>query len=513
MWSRNLFLGLLTSAIAFGQSTANTPACDQQCLEAWWTQIEKQTDLLPPELQHESWLKLGHQQKDVVKVKFLIRNAWERIWECQELYPVQNRLLFTDSIPGAAARLSRIYPTQLGLRLEYVLLLARHDLDEAVSLMRSFKIPITEQKSYERFENANPFSYYDTVFKIVDLCYQQSNFLTGNLLLASAIGGAKSWEALGALNMFLEFRAQQKRMPDQWIKLYLDNLTKLEVVSFPAANTWLSLLPFWRTLAQGELRTSRHQLWDALGKLFSYTKQETVFDPWIDYELNVDRPLVVPPYWPGKAKKLWLGAIASLGEDDAEKKQLSQLTATIFDRPEPPMGKAPTRVTLLHARPEARKLYAQASQLIRSREKLQPIGAWEGQLNGYLTSVRNFSEKVETDEQRLLVFLEKHYAWLYALQGFGQSPSKMPRTSEEMLKLQAARPEHNLKSVILRDVLASLESEEGRWVYRHRRLFWLGFLKLYVAELRDHQPQLLKEFQEMAGASSSEIIRHIALQQ
>jgi hypothetical protein len=419
--------------------------------------------------------------------------------------------MFTDSISGVASRLSRIYPTQLQLRLGFILLLAKFDLEEAISLFRSLEVPQSSSESLAQFEEASLFPYYDSAFRLADLCFQEKKPVLANLLIVYTIRTARTWEALGALHRVLSWRIQKSEMTEAMLNLYLENLHQAELKRAPEAQNWIDCIGLWRFLLQGELKTNKDRLWHAIETMFTAKGSTYTLSPTIIYYLGDERgPLKLEPYWPKRAKKVWDEAIVPLAQSEQDKERIKQLTDRMFSQADASTSSDIRQVTILHARPEARKLMDQAGELIRSRDKLQPIGAWEGKLASHLNSIRNFSEKTETDEERTLSFLEKHYAWLPAFAGYGQSPSKVLTSPEEIQEMLNFRPEHNLKLVILRDVLASLESEEGQWIYRYRRLFWIGFLKLYIEEIRTHQPHLLEEFQKMAGASSSDIIRYMA---
>ncbi len=491
------------------QEPSVAPPCDEACLRAWWQAKEKGVELLPPELQHDYWLRLGAAEKSGPRLGYLVRRAWERILECQEAYPVQSRLSFTDSLPGASQRLTSRYPTQLQLRAAYVLLLGKHDLNAAVDLWQTVEIPRTSSISRDRDEEASLFPYFDAAFQLVENLRAHERHAQANLLLTRTVRSAKTWSAIGALSRALAIRAQKIEFTENLVGIYLENLRQVDMGNAPDAQTWMFCLQFWRVLLVGELKGSRELLWASLEQVFS--KAEAGFPP--EFPITVQTRLgatPVRPFWPTDAKKLWESRIAALASGDEEAQRLKRLTGLLFaETQNTRIGERRNRV-LLHARPQAKQLYESMTNLIRSREKLQPIGAWEGSFREFLAAVRNFREKVETEEELALSFLERHYAWLPALKGFGQSPEKAPSGQEALKQMQSKRPEHSLKSIILRDALASLESEEGRKVYSFRRLYWLGVLRLYVDELRDHQPELLREFQEMAGASSSEAIRHLS---
>jgi hypothetical protein len=108
----------------------------------------------------------------------------------------------------------------------------------------------------------------------------------------------------------------------------------------------------------------------------------------------------------------------------------------------------------------------------------------------------------------LLTFLERHFCWLslFALDDYF-TPADLKSAEPSALQAAvAARPPHSAKKSILRDLLANLESEEGRKIYADLRALWIGIVRLYRDEILKSQPELLSFWKELASTSSIDII-------
>lgn len=473
---------------------AAPPPCDRDCLATWFRTTYARWELLPPEVFAELLLKASDRQTDPQRAGYLLEKANELLPAASEPYPILNLLGFTDSIPGATARVLFGYPTRLSLALDSIRIRAKRDRKAAVEELLGLSLPVSSEASLARDEVVNATPYFTLALDLAEQLPAEE----AERLLGEAFRSARDLEALAGLSQALDFYAQQKKLSQTHSRLYLAILPQVQVRVAPRSVQLFPVLSFAGRLLRKLPGEERNQLLGALEQLLKKAPQVAVNQTIYSVSSSAGTR-TLPAYWPVEARKHWKMLV---GVRALEESLFAPLDATAV----------PKRVnrTLFWSRPESKALFEQYMATSRSREKLQPIGIWEAELTTLLDAVRLHNPKPETDEDRMLTFLERHYTWL------GLLAMSKPITKEQfqagdvkgMAENANARPPHASKERILRDILANLQSEEGRWIYEKRRAWWIGFLKKYCDEIATKQKDLLPLLTELGSATGSDLIRY-----
>ncbi len=500
----SLWLWLVASNHLTGQPTKT--ACDEGCLGAWLKAELRSLDSFPTEVQLFELQQRAEGESEVAKVKLLVEAIQQLLPELPEPYPVRNFLPLTDSEAGFAARLSFQQPNRLSAHLSSIKALFRIDPRAAVREMLEWSPPNNLQQSWDRDEVASLRPFFDLVLDFTERLTKLGLQFESNRLLVKAVTLPNSLDNLADLHIALNQASRTSRIAPPLLQIYIAHIRRMKPTYAPHPSMWAPVLTYWRSLLQGEMKESREELLEAIAQLLTSIPAH---GEWIYTLESSSGPITTKKYWPDGARRFWDGMIADIEYSKEEQITLQRVTAQIFNTRAD--GNLTVRKrSLMWARPEAKEFEKARAELGRDFAKLQPIGAWEARVNGYLRDIRNYNPKCNNDTDRILTFLERHSLWRHLL---ALSPYQGPQTGvrfdpDEGAREARKRLQHSAKETILRDAIASLESEEGRWVYGYRRLFFFGIWKLYWEEIEESQPELKDKLKRLAAVSSNDIIRY-----
>lgn len=477
--------------------------CDTECIALWFRQEYRHLESLPPEVEAEALLQAAQSLKDRDRVEFLLERVGILAETVPEPCPIRNLLRLTDSVPGAAARLLFQYPTRSTLAVDKLRVLARFDPKAVAESLLGFRFPSTQSPD----EECSVRNYFDFALELADSLIADGDALAGNLLLVRTIQSVRSMEALADLSEVLVVRLQRNRLSPGLLNVYLQSLGQIRLASAPNQLTLSANLWFWQTLLREELANRKNELLGLLASLFASLPASRVPEP--AYRVSTQAGVVnVPPFWPDRARKLFQSTLGSMSFTETEADTLRSIEKSLFAPAATSQSGPILERSVFWARPASLERFQSLVEMKRSWNDQNLIGAAEPKLNSLLAALRTPVASKQEDADHILDFLERHYHWLslFVFNNYRvQAPSHNLKP-EEIQALAAARIQHSAKETILRDVFNNLESEEGRWVYNHRRAFWIGFLRLYIEEINSHQPELKETLSRLASATASDII-------
>jgi hypothetical protein len=487
--------------IALGSvSSFGNQSCDHDCLKTWFKQQFRFAENLPPEVAAEVLITATTSQADKAKSLFLLEKVAELIPSIPEPCPIRNTLRFTDSIPGATAKLLVRYPTKNTIAVDRLKLFAKLDLEAAAEEFKLLQLADTINQ-----ESCSLRHYFEFAFELAEAHSKAKEDLKANLVILHSLSMLRSNKALGEFHETLLKRMQQNRLGAPLLALYQQRLATFQFADSPDALSWGPTCWFWQSLLTGEFAAHKLELLESIATFVGNlpaSEQEAV--RMIVTTRNGTSPL--PIFWPQEAiKQFKLTVVSALSEEKEEK-----LGASMIRSLESRNAKKVREVTtsLLWARPQSKQLFDSLVELKKTWDQKNLIGAWEPSLATFLGKVQNHAPENKTQEDELLTFLERHYCWLqlFSFSTYFTPPDLKAVKPEDLQGKVAARPPHTAKQSILRDVLANLESEEGRKIYARRRALWIGTIRLYRDEILKSQPELLDFWKQLASASANDII-------
>lgn len=488
---------------------AQMNSCGKDCQELWFRDRFRNWEQLPAEVFSELLLKVASQSTDRERTLFLLDQVSQLGAAVPEPFAVQSLLLFTDSIPGVARNLLYRYPSRMTLDLDRLRIVSRIDVDQAAEQFILLKLPESRRPMIHQDEVPLTESYFEFGFELAETLRSSGKPLTANMVTAHFVQTIQTFDQLGDLSAVLIRKMQQNRLSEGFLSLYFKRAETLQFQELPQFQHWYPLLTFWRALLLGEMKDQKALVMTHIEKLTGKIPSLTATQAGTLFKTRRG-DLAQPPFWPVEAQKYWKQIISSVQMEEPLAKRRSEFERALFvSGPNWVLAKQTVR-TLLWARPESKKMFERRRELNLSREKLQPSGSWEADLIGLLDTVRDFNPKPESDEDRLLTFLERHYIWESLLK-FSEPITKEQFATGDLTSIAkggASRAPHASKERILRDIMSSLQGEEGTWVYNQRRLWWISTLKRYCEEINANQKDLIPFLQSLGSASASDVIRY-----
>jgi hypothetical protein len=489
---------MLLFSVCIGLQGTQAPiACDEDCQLRWVRERVRELDDLLPELVATKLQDLAAAEDDNARRRLLIQTSLEFAERGTEPYPVRSLLQFSDSESGRAVSLLRDYPTQLALRLRAIELLAARDLKDATDQAMELIPPKTTPASLARDEEVDLQSYYKTMLLLCDQLASAGDPIRAKLLILRMIGTANSVEAIVDLSAVLHARSQTVRLSSNTIDAYLRVLSRVPVDRPPSWRFWVFPVVFWRSLLKGEMVDRKGELLSAVAPFVeTLSRKEPMFGD-ILFRTQVGEK-TLPRTWPDEAITEWGHRILSLDFTDGEREVAKEIEAQLVSAKVLQPRYRNVKRTLFWSREESKNLFAALSEVNRKFREARETGAWEVAMASLITATQAHAPPARdgeaTDEARMITFLEKQMVWrkIFAFSGYQARKPNEPIDAKQIAAEIAGRPDHAFKATALRDAIAAMHSEEGRWVYSRRPAFIIGHLIQLRNEVRNSQ----KEFEE-----------------
>lgn len=460
--------------------------CDHDCLDLWYRKSFHHLDNLPPEVAAESLLQS-------VNTRYILDRVAELADSAPEPCPIRALFPLTDSIPGATAQVLRDFPTRFTLKVNRLRKLSAIALKAAVEEFHSLDFPTTAQSD----EQCTAANYFQLGFDLA----RKLDSTDANILYSRLFSRITTMEALADLHEVLYQQMRQGQVSKEITDLYLQILPTIQIRNRPNPLTWPPTIWLWSGLLQSRFSTRKLELLNAAHQLLRSMPAPTTGPERFIMSTRVGRRKS-PDFWPTDARRIWTTSLSSIDFSKPEQELLATIEKDLF--PESTLPPVLLQRSALWSRPAATEFFEAGSKLRRQYDELSGAGAWEPRLGEFLHTIRNYNPESRTDDEVLTTFLERHYAWrnLLAFSNYSAPKAGTAPTPEQA----NARPAHSAKQAILRDILANLESEEGRRIYNRRRAYWIGFLRIYTNEIHTNQPELREIWKSLASATASDII-------
>lgn len=437
--------------------------------------------------------------------------------KCEELLPqvpelasVMRVVAYTDSLPGEASRATAQGISRLDLAMRLIEIDLAKNPQHAADRWLAWARPDPSTDNFLRGETFSYRAYFRTALTIYDLLHAKTGPLQANFFLARVLDQVQSQEALSDLHENLATRMREGVLSAGFLRLYLNKPSLIQPTTQPQLTNWNRVVFFWKLLLDQKSAAAKGDLLMAIQVYLAKTSEAPPLAVRFLVDVGDGETRRWGDFWPMAARERWDQIMAKVSFSDTDRKSLDQIRE-IFQKAE---ERSPGRfrevaMTKYWARPESRRLLLRAVELQKSYSQLQRIGAWEPRLGSLLADLKNHITDEANSEERMLNFFEKIriLELFLSLSGYDRSLEVNDNNSAAIREQLAIRHPHFARQQIVSELLALLESEEGRWIYQQRRLIWLGVLLNLVREVESSLPQLAASLRERASVSSHEVIR------
>ncbi len=499
-----LLVGGLTQWSALAQGN-----CDARCLKLWFAERFDDLRLAPTEVQVDFLLRAARVETSVERKRYVLEQAEDLIGLVPELAPVLAIVGFTDSIPGEANRATDLGLNQMDYQMRLVSLYSTFDFEEAVSRWMAYRPPAERRDRALQGETIGYLPLYRTALELYDQYVNSGNPAGAEGFLARVLNGIETYGALGDLNEVLTSRSREGRLPRGFLKLYLNRLATFQPNRVPHEVEWYKIVAFWKLLMEKEVAGDKKPLLGAIAQLMRKTAELPALDLCITVvTAGGDKKLC--RYWPTEAGQWWERMMGRLQFSADEEELLQQIRDHLSQGGKVTGGKiTEVSMTKYWARGKSKAFLERVIELQRSYRELYAAGTWEPMLGGLIEDLKHHAGDKPTEAERMTAFMEVCRVYQGFI-GFAYYDRSLPLNKENAAEVQKqleTRSPHFAREQLIGLMLSHLESEEGQWVYRQRRLLWLGVLARMVQELQTGQPAMMDAFRKRALVSSHEVIR------
>ena len=503
---------LILLAIQVAGHTAQAPVpCDKDCAEAWAKKELRPLEGLPEEVQADLLVRKLAAQTEPAKRELLTEMALRLAAQAPEPAAVYSIVPYIDCVGGEVMRATATGLNTMDLTMDVVTTLARKDIAKAAQIWLDFEPRRTRPEYWKKGERQRYAKYFSAGFGLLDLLPPVPDDLLARRIEDKLFAGLDGLEPLGDFNHTLIFRQKPADLTPRFLSRYCARLAEMPARSLPDIYSWPRTVALWRTLLQNEMANEKSKLLNSILALLSRVAE--VDEPFVQFQIALaSETKLTQPFWPGDAQSWWKKAMldqVKFNEDETKILEEIQKQFVKAKKSELTSANKPLVHSKFWARPQSKALLDTGRDLRATYETLQKNGAWEPRLAGFLDDLKTFHTKDATEEDRLVDALERAncYLDLLGLSEYRGQVEIKAENREQIEKQLAARPPFHGKEQILDSLIAMLESEEGRWLYRQRRILWLGILKRMLGEIESRQQTLGKHFAERAAVSSNETIR------
>jgi hypothetical protein len=483
--------------------------CDSQCQKLWFDQRFESIQLAPPEVQVDLLLRAAQVEPDRERKLYVLHQAESQIAQVPELCPITGIVGFTDSVPGEVNRATALGFNQMDYRMRVVSIYATLDFDHAVAMWSAYRPPSLQRERSLRGETIGFQPMYRTALELYDEFAKRGNQIAGSLFLMRVLESIQTHEALADFHEILASKMRDSRLSNGFLDLYKNRLAKIVPDALPHEVVWYKIVFFWKLLLENEASKDKSSLLASIGSFLAKTAEAPPYD-FCHVVSTASEARSYCRYWPKEAGERWERSIARIDFSPEEQESLNNIKA-VFDKAAngTRVNATEIQMTKYWVRPKSIVLLQRVIDLQRSYKDLQSAGAWEPKLGDLLEDLKHHSSEKPNEIERMLDFLEisRVYQGFIGLTNYDRSLVVSKENAAEIQKQLEARPPHFAKEQLVHSFIGHLESEEGQWVYRQRRVLWLGILRRLIQELQTSQRELIAIFRERTTVSSNEVIR------